>query len=388
MSRFQGFSKYLINHGADIHATFFDKNHSRGFTTLHLAAERKLPSMADYLIRNGVKVDARDINQTTPLHVAASYGAYHTAETLIRNGANVNAVNRQGNTPLHEIAGHWRPEKGHLDIASLLIKNNADVNALNQDGRTPYYLALKKSRNDVAVFLKPLTNTKLVSLHDAASDDNLSLIKILLAEGKNINQADTKGNTPLNRALMNKNVELAKYLVSRGAQLNTVNKSGQSPLNMAVRHGDDPLIKQMLANVVDLDPTLLNAAVHAQKLEIVALLLDKGVNVNVQDPKSGWTPLHFAALVNNYEIAALLLKHGASTRIRSHKDRSAMNIAADKNHLQLANLIEAYGYRESVKIAQEAEARAKAKEKAARKQEVKKAKKGSEGSLSYNGGGK
>jgi ankyrin repeat protein len=383
MSRFQNLTQAFIRNGANIQATFSDKNHSKNTTPLHLTAERKLPQMALHLIRRKARVNARNINQATPLHVAAGYGAYQTAKILIQHGADVNAVDRQGNTPLHEIAGHWRQEKGHLDTARLLIANKANVNALNQDGRTPYYLARKNSRKMVAAYLKPMTNTRLVSLHDAAEDGNLSMIKILLADGKNINHLDVMGNTPLNRALMNKNIDLAKFLISQGADLNAGNNSGQTPFGLAIRHADPDLIKQMLNEGVKLDPVLLNTAVRAKNVEIVSLLIKKRLNVNVQDPKSGWTPLHYAALVDSYEIAALLLKHGAKTGVPSQKERTPLDIAIQKNHLQLASLIKAYRMEASERLAQE-----KAAQKKTTTKKILKPKKAPQPGPSYSSGGK
>lgn len=32
--------------------------------------------------------------------------------------------------------------------------------------------------------------------------------------------------------------------------------------------------------------------------------------------KSGWTPLHFAAMRGNYAMCELLLKHGANKQVR------------------------------------------------------------------------
>lgn len=58
------------------------------------------PTVADFLIRKGAKVNAKDIRGMTPLHHAAGAWSQEMAELLIQNGAEVNARDSAGCTPL------------------------------------------------------------------------------------------------------------------------------------------------------------------------------------------------------------------------------------------------------------------------------------------------
>lgn len=61
------------------------------------------------------------------------------------------------------------------------------------------------------------------------------------------------------------------------------------------------------------DSTLLHLAVWRGHQELVALLLEAGMDVNATNNNSHWgnTPLHAAAHANHRAIAELLLDHGA-----------------------------------------------------------------------------
>ena len=71
----------------------------------------------------------------SPLSWAALLGHDEIAEFLIRKGADVNAKNRDGGTALHGAAF-----LGHADTAKLLIREGADVNATNDKGETSLYV--------------------------------------------------------------------------------------------------------------------------------------------------------------------------------------------------------------------------------------------------------
>src|SRR5579859_6005189 len=93
-----------------------------------------------------------DMYDTTPLHYAASKDV---AEVLLANGARVNARNKYGDTPLHFAA-----TKGLKDVAEVLLANGADVNAVDRPigmgakGETPLAQAASGGHNDVVEVLR------------------------------------------------------------------------------------------------------------------------------------------------------------------------------------------------------------------------------------------
>ena len=66
-----------------------------------IISEDKKYQIADYLIQNGVSVNAFDTNNVTPLHIVSGKHYETVVNLLLKNGANVNAKDSQDMTPLH-----------------------------------------------------------------------------------------------------------------------------------------------------------------------------------------------------------------------------------------------------------------------------------------------
>ena len=63
---------------------------SDGQTPLHIAAQMGNLWIAEYLLRHGTNVNAKDMHGNTPLHIAATY---QMRNKLLRHGADVSLVN-------------------------------------------------------------------------------------------------------------------------------------------------------------------------------------------------------------------------------------------------------------------------------------------------------
>jgi ankyrin repeat protein len=72
----------------------------------------------------------------TPLHSAAAYGDKEIAELLLKNGGKINARDSEGATPLHVAV-----KNGKTEMVQLLLAAKADPNARNNSGQTPLDLA-------------------------------------------------------------------------------------------------------------------------------------------------------------------------------------------------------------------------------------------------------
>jgi ankyrin repeat protein len=105
----------------------------------------------------------------------------------------------------------------------------------------------------------------------------------------------------------------------------------------AAAAGDEAKLKQILAAnpgaAGELDDTGMNALHWAARNghpRCVAMLLDAGVNVNVQGGKLNQTPLHYVATrttPGHLETAALLLERGASRQIQDRGGSTPLAIA-------------------------------------------------------------
>ena len=135
------------------------------------------------------------------------------------------------------------------------------------------------------------------------------------AEGCDINQKDSAGNTPLVWAARNGHEGVAKVLLGRGGvNPEELDNFGQTPLCYAAKRGDEGVVK-MLLEQDDVNPekpgkvgqTPLCCAAKCGHEEVVKILLERG-DVNPEKPgKFGQTPLCCAAEYGQEGVVKILL---------------------------------------------------------------------------------
>jgi ankyrin repeat protein len=89
--------------------------------------------------------------------------------------------------------------------------------------------------------------------------------------------------------------------------------------------------------IVDGNAPLL-AAAGENCVDTVALLLDRGADVNVTNA-DGWTPLIKAASANFPDVVRVLLKHGADIDVVDRLDRTASMYAGLAGREEIAALL-------------------------------------------------
>ena len=110
------------------------------------------------------------------------------------------------------------------------------------------------------------------ALHKAVSDDDLTVVKRLLAAGADPAAVTTLGHvTPLALAAINGDAVIIQALLDAHAPVEAVNADGATPLMLAAASGNVDAIK---------------------------VLLDHGAVINAKEPLRGETPLFFAAGLN------------------------------------------------------------------------------------------
>jgi uncharacterized protein len=117
-------------------------------------------------------------------------------------------------------------------------------------------------------------------------------------------------------------------------------------LTTAIEIGDEPMIRFLIESGANtqgsqLQCAALELAVVSDHRDVLALLIEKGFDVNATD-KLGMTALHYAAMADygDTEIARKLLAAGAK---RDIKDKDGETAAAVASRLQLNQLAEALG---------------------------------------------
>lgn len=128
----------------------------RGFTPLHLAAERDHLATVMLLLDRGADINARANGGRTPLHLAARFASAATVELLIDDGhAHVNACTKDGRTPLHYAASAAQDgDQERREVVRLLRDWGADPTMEDSRGETPRDVAQKRDFWDTAATLR------------------------------------------------------------------------------------------------------------------------------------------------------------------------------------------------------------------------------------------
>jgi len=362
----------LLDHKADINA-----RNNAGETTLHQTACQGTAKMAEFLLANKADVNIRDKAGLTPLHCAAIAGRSEMVKLLLAHKADVNAGSLRGLTPLaflklvtkfrtkqfKEIAeilrqagGGMVPDTTPSEIAAAsAMPSQSGVGQVQSSGQTA------AAANDaVSVRLKCITladpdldpnladkDSGLTPLHEVAALGCKPEMKLLLAEGADINVKDHDGFTPLHWAASEGHADVAELLLAEGAGVNAKTDHGVTPLGLVAKEGHKDLAELLLANKADVNAkddhigfTPLHWAASEGHADVVELLLANNAEVNAKDNR-GFTPLTYVG--SHTDVAELLLAKGADVNAKSINGRTALHSAAEDGHKQVAELLLAKG---------------------------------------------
>jgi uncharacterized protein len=326
----------LLNHGADVNARGPD-----GGTALMLAAYADDLELLKRLIAAGADAKAQNEYGASALSEAAYLGSAPVIAALLKAGVDPSSRNAEGETALMLTA-----RTGHVDAARMLLDAGADVNAREEwGGQSALMWAAAQSQPDMVKFLiargaevdargivrewprkitaeprvKDMNKGGFTPLLYAAREGCIECAKQLLAAGADPNLGDPENVSPLILALENLHFDFAKYLIAAGADIDQFDFRGRTPVYVAVdfsslptsAHGDIP------------------SGDAATGAEVLAMLLDKGANPNVQLKRRhpyrhraldrnadviltvGATPLLRAARAADVKCVKLLIEHGA-----------------------------------------------------------------------------
>src|SRR6185436_1309422 len=234
-------------------------------TPLIDAVKRQDGTAVNALLDRGEAVGAAEADGTTALHWAVERDDLAMVVRLLEAGAPATAANRFGVTPLELAANN-----GNGEIVERLLAAGADANARSREGQT--------------------------SLMSAALNGRESAVAALLAHGAVVDAAESyRGQTALMLAAGEGNVEAMRLLIAGGASVGAQSKSGFTPLLFAVRNAVRLLLDHC-GNPHDLAPdgtTALNVASVNTFYEVASVLLTHGADPNRPDARA--SPLHTIA---------------------------------------------------------------------------------------------
>jgi len=346
----------LLDAGADP-----NRQNPHQVVPLHLAIENGDTDMVELLLQAGADPQLADGTGEAPLFLGARVGLPGIVAALLARGAAVDARDPEfGQTPLMVAV-----REGHSNVVELLLAHGANVDARTLAGETPRFRLPSESAGSKGVGIirggwpergmrNPVPGAKTPLLY-ATRHGHLSITRLLVEAGADIEQADADGITPLINAIINASIaaargegegpdvdhfSVARYLIERGADVNATDWYGQTPLWGAVD------IRNLDVN----GPTRDNGIDRRAALGLIRTLLERGADPNARTREypperrfimrlgslswvdfTGQTPFLRAALAGDLTVMQLLLEYGADPNIPTFEGTTALMAAAGVN---------------------------------------------------------
>ena len=297
-----------------------------GHTALHLVIQRRNEELFDLVMATDPSLDHLDSNQTSPLVQAIYYRQPEMAKKLVKAGCDISLKNNSGQT-----AAHVAASQGIDGLIELLLENGANVRDVDSKGTSTFMMLCVSGQLD------------LVKEH----------FDIALA---------TQGNKNNENCLMyaagSNSPELVEYLCEKTDLENTADGWGKTPLLVACHHHDIEIVKTLLRHGANPDiipvaesnfqnlnyqPPLIHAA-YQQNSDLVKALLSAEANVSIANPQ-GYQALHAACGAieidqnltpqllseSGAEIVGLLLEKGADPNAKNESGQTPLAIAVANN---------------------------------------------------------
>jgi ankyrin repeat protein len=259
----------------------------------------------DLLISAGLDPSGKE-GADTPLKVVLQADHYPAARALLRHHPDLSIKDAQGNpaiTYLFEYCHSAFP----LDVLETMLQQGANPNAsYPEPGVTP-------------PIQQTVFQTALGSFRDTGTsqlEDQRAAVRMLIGHGALFPGVKSNADQALLLAAAKGDQAAMKAALARGASPDASDSFGYSPMmvSMSLRYFDNAvwLLQQGAdpkKNATKMGNQLLDAAVEANRLDMVNLLLSKGV-----DAHSGYSGLDTAVQNGNREMFDTLLKAGADPK--------------------------------------------------------------------------
>ncbi|XP_076325345.1 uncharacterized protein LOC143233242 isoform X2 [Tachypleus tridentatus] len=191
------------------------------------------------------------------------------------------------------------------------------------------------------------------ALHIATVHEDVLLVKrlcyLMKCVGASIDMFNYLHQTSLHLAVIVGNQHLVEILLEEGASPKLRDRHGNTSLHLAVKYNQLECLRVLLNNrstrdiLVSYDNdgySALHIAVRNRAFAVIKSLVKANCDVDVQDGKSGKTPLFHAVMDDDKPIVQLLLKVGASPDAMDYSGISPLEAAVLSEKKDMTFLLE------------------------------------------------
>ena len=222
------------------------------FSGSSMGSEKALLDLQAFFKNGRPVLDSREISpgnfEATP---SSSVALTKFIQEFLQKGGNPNTVLNPstGDTLLH-LSSHHR----YKSAVSLLLENQADINIQNKRKQTPLCLAILGEALGTACLLLAKgadpNQGECQAFHLAITKYALPVAKAML-KSVNINEPDNEGWTALHEAATHQELDVVKWLIDNGANASARDNRGETALHLIAEEGDDDhetleIIKELL----------------------------------------------------------------------------------------------------------------------------------------------
>jgi ankyrin repeat protein len=347
--------RLFVESGADINSV-----NRHGETPLHLASDT---SIAQYLISQRASLSQTTSGlQITPLHTAVYQNNGALVELLLKQKEctdTINLKNTLGLTPL-EVAIRLKREA----LIPLLVEAGAAVDKMDPSGTTLDFALRSGIEMTNILFLiahgayfgKEAGNHSIQRTYivPAIQQGDRDTLNFFLKSGFQINAEDPEtGDYALHiAAKYTENTDMVNWLLKQYAfTINKKNKKGYTPLHIAALYNNVAVAKILLDHHARTDMYALDnngstpfdialSHVEIDGKKHMAELFVKQINIDQENPITGYTPLMQAVVQKEYKKVEFLLSHYAHINMLSTRQEHVLHlIDSDPKSIDILNLL-------------------------------------------------
>lgn len=257
----------------------------------------------------------------------------------------------------------------NLDVMKLLLDRGGDPNAkMNQDGRTSLHIAAEKGNVEAirmlvanGAELEATTNVSYTPFCVAVSSKKHEAVKELAKLGANVDHQDLRGATPLLFTILSDgDASMVRTLLEAGVNKDTPltpegvvmaeGSKGNSyePIAVAVQNGHWEIVRDLIkagAKIPDnpANTSLLGVAATQGSPKTIRELVNAGQSVSQESDDKGNSPLHFAAFAGKLEATKELVALGADINAKNHMQDSPLFSASIGGRVELIEYLVSLG---------------------------------------------
>jgi ankyrin repeat protein len=230
---------------------------------------------------------------------------------------------------------HWAAFQGNYKMLKYFMDRGGDVAAKDAEGRTPLQLSTGAESSKCCKLLtkkmppgmiNEVDNDQMSALHWAAFHGNHKQLELLLVAGADVNLVDKEGKRAIHWTSGNKHKKAASKLLERDSALvEHVDNEGRTVLHLAIADSSTDVVKAVIKHCV---------------------ASERQATLSLPDAMSR-TPLHWAAVLGNAEVAGLLLADGYDWAAKDENGATAWHYCTQNTNSDcLATMIEFLGDQE------------------------------------------